>query len=196
MGKLTIVIAAMALCVVGLKCLAEEAVAPPAKPEKPAAVPGLPAAEAKVLDKEVLLPFVPKAPKGWKAPKPLATTQRLGPVANTRISQWFTKGAQRVNLILEDLGTNNPYFAMKEPVFAIKEEKTEQGYKKKVMLGKVAAQEVFDKAKKEGFVFTVLEKRIQLYVAGTGMEDNKVVVELAKKVKLEELKKVLKEKSK
>jgi len=189
------IVGTVGVFLVCLACCGEEPAGKAAKPEKPVVVPVKPVREAKVLDKEELMRFLPKAPKGWKASKPVGSTQRMGPLAYTKVSRSFTKGTQRIQFILDDLGTINPYFSMKEEP-KIKEEKTEDGYRKKLMLGKVAAQEVFDGKKKESLIFVVFEKRVQLNVVGTGVEDNSVAVGLAKSINFEELKKTLEEKSK
>ncbi len=199
-------VAVIGLSVSGLVFCAEEAGKPPAKPKvigpKPAVrfkplKPPLraPLSKGKVLAKSDLLPFIPAPPKGWKAEKPSGKTGRAGAFASTRVRRVFKKGNEQITFILEDLGPHNPYFSMKEPL-KIVQKKTSQGYSKKLMLGKLAAQEVFNTKRKQGVVFTVLEKRIQLNVAGKGIEDTSLLVKLAKTVDLKKLKKVLDEKSK
>ena len=199
-----VVIAVMGLSVSGMVCWAEEAAKPSAKPEaarppvKPEPVmvaPRGPVGQAKVADKSELLRFVPAKPKGWTAGKPTGSTRKLGIFAVTEVKQFYKRGSQQIAFVLEDLGTNNPYFFMKEP-WKPKESKSPDRYVKKVMLGKVAAEETFWKAKKRGLIFLVFESRIQLNISGTGINDTSVLVAMAKTIDLKNLKKVLDEKSK
>lgn len=182
-----------------LSCSEEPAKPPAAPPPEGGVAPpvspgGLPPM-AKVVDWQELQRFIPKPPKGWKAGKPVGKVQRMGPLAISSVARALTKGSQRVEVGIEDLGTNNPYFAMEEP-WKPAEVQTEEVSVRKVMLGKVAAEETFFKNKKKGVVFVVFEKRIQLRVEGTGIEDTSLLVSLAKKVNFEDLKKALAEKSK
>jgi len=201
-----IVAAVIGLSVSGLVFCAEEVAKPPAKPEvtitkppgKPKDVklaPRKPVPRAKVLDKGDLFPFVPKPPKGWTAGKPTGKTQRIAHFAVTQVSRVYRKGGQTVTFIMEDLGSGNPYFFMKQP-WKPQEKKTPDGYQRKLMLGKMAVEESFRKKQERGLIFLVLENRIQLNIGGTGLTDTSFLVELAKTIDFKKLKKVLEEKSK
>jgi hypothetical protein len=187
------------ICFMALACFGEETdqpgPRPPVKPGEGMVLPGKTVGSAKILDSKELLPFLPKAPEGWRAAKPLDSTQRMGPFGVSRVSQMFTKGKQRVEFLLEDLGTNNPYFFMKEP-WKIVEKKTDLAYTKKLKVGDFVVEENFHKDRNEGLMFMVFEKRIQLNIKGSGIEDTSVIVEMAKGIDFNELKKTLEEKSK
>lgn len=158
-------------------------------------IPGKLLAPAKTVDWEELLKFVPKAPAGWVAQKPTGHIQRLGPFAVSKVKQVFLRGGQRIEFILEDLGTNNPYVFREEP-WAPYESKTDEAVSKKTVLGKIPAELTIMEKKRAALVFLVFEKRIQLNVSGSGMTDGEVLIELAKKIDFQELKKTLDEKSK
>ena len=206
MRKWVLVLVLM-LSIGGLAVFAEEVSKPPEKsdvaekPVPPVKVepimvpPSTPLGEAKVLDKPDLQKFLPKAPKGWLSGPVTGRTQRPGVFAVTKVQQLWRKGGQRITVILEDLGSNNPYFFMKEP-WKPYEKKTEDGYNKKIMLGKVVAEESFRPKEKLGLIFLVFEKRIQLNVSGNGFTDTKLLVETAKKIDFEKLKKAMEEQSK
>ncbi|UCD57989.1 MAG: hypothetical protein JSV16_02425, partial [Candidatus Hydrogenedentota bacterium] len=197
MKRCVAIVTVIGFCLGILGCTAEEAAkpTPPVKPGEPLVMPAKVPAKAEVLDWQELVRFVPKPPEGWKAAKPIGSTQRMGPFAVSKVSRMFTKGTQRVEFRMEDLGTNNPYFFMKEP-WKIVEKKTADSYTKKLMLGEAAAEESFYKSKKMGLVFLVFERRIQLNISGAGIEDASLLVKMAKGLDLKELKKTLEEKSK
>jgi len=195
MRKCVLIVAAIGLSLSWLCAYGEEE-KPPAEPEEAAVAPEKLPVVAKVVEWENLIGFIPKAPKGWKAAKPIGNTDRPGgPFALSRVSQTYAKGKQRVTFILEDLGTSNPYFSMEEP-WKPTERKMGGWQTKKAMLGKVAAEESFNRKEKRGTVFLVFEKRVQLNVSGTGIEDTSILVQLGKSINFEELKKTLEEKSK
>ena len=197
MKRCVVILAVIGLCLGSLWCTGEEAAKPepPVKPGEPVVMPAKVPAKAQVVDWKELVRFVPKPAEGWKVAKPIGSTQRMGPFAVSRVSRMFTKGTERIEFRMEDLGTNNPYFFMKEP-WKIVEKKTEDSYTKKLMLGKVAAEESYYESKKAGLVFLVFERRIQLNISGAGIEDTSLLVEMAKGLDLKELKKTLEEKSK
>lgn len=172
----------------------EEEVAPP-KADEPLIIPGKMLAPAKIVDWQELQKLLPKPPKGWRAMKPSGKVQRIGPHAVSQVKQSFRRGVQRIDIILEDLGSNNPYVFMKEP-WKPYVGKTESSVARKIMLGKVPAEEHVREKDKRCLVFLVFENRIQLNVSGTGMSDPKVLVDVAKQIDLEALKKALEEKSK
>ncbi len=206
MRKWVLVLVLM-LSVAGLAVCAEEAAkpaetsdvaekpVPPVKVEPIMVQPTGPLGSAKVLSKTDMLKFVPRAPKGWKTGRQTGGTQRPGVFAVTRVEQEYIKDTQRIVFLMEDLGTNNPYFYMKDP-WPIKEKKTEESYTKKLMLGKVAAEENFYPKQKRGSIFLVFGKRVQLNIIGTGISDSKVLVEMAKTINFDKLKKTMEEKSK
>jgi len=177
----------------GWTCSGEEP-APP-KPEEPAVTPVPMPPKAKVLDWQELVKFVPKPPKAWKAVKPKGQTQSMGPFATSKVTAIFTKGPQRIEFVIDDFGTINPLFSMEEP-WTVVEKDTPEQLTKKLMLGKVLAEETFFKNKKQGVVLVMFEKRIQLNITGWGIDDTSLLVEMVKKVKFEDLKKALAEKSK
>ncbi len=188
---------AIGLCLCLPLCWSEEAPkpAPPVKSEGLEIVPGRVPPKAEVVDWQEIVKFVPEALEGWKAAKPVGKTQRVGPFAVATVSRMFTKDGLRIEFRMEDLGTNNPYFFMKEPWKTI-EQKTDEVYTKKLMLGKVAAEETYRTKEKLGLVFAVFERRIQLNISGYGVENTSLLIDMAKKINFEELAKVLKEKSK
>ncbi len=163
--------------------------------EEPLIIPAKMLAPAKVLDWKELQQALPKPPKGWRAMKPTGKVQRIGPHAVSQVRQTFLRGAQRIDIILEDLGSNNPYVFRKEP-WKPYEGKTENSVARKIMLGKTPAEEHVREKDNRCLVFLVLENRIQLNVSGSGMSDPEVLVDVAKEIDLEALKKALKEKSK
>jgi hypothetical protein len=169
--------------------------AAPAKTEEPLIVPPKTLEAAKVLDWQELQKFLPKAPEGWTTAKPRGMVHRIGPHAVSQVRQTFQKGAQRIDVILEDLGSNNPYMFMKEP-WKPYEGKTEGSVARKIMLAKVPAEEHVREKEMRCLVFLVFEKRIQLNVSGSGMADAAVLVDMAKQIDFLELKKSLEEKSK
>jgi hypothetical protein len=190
--------AVICLSVTGFVLCGEEVVKPPAPAGPPSEPPSkLPVPRAKVLDKAELLPFLPPPPKGWTAGKPTGRTLRASFFASTQVSRVYRKGGQEITFLLEDLGSNNPYFYMKE-VWKPSEKKEEDWYSKKLMLGEIAAEQSYNKKAKRGLIFLVLDKRIQLNVAGLKMEeeDTSVLVELAKTIDFKKLKKAMEEKSK
>jgi len=168
---------------------------PAPKPGESLVVPAKMLAKAKVVDWQDLLKFLPKAPAGWRATKPTGKVQRMGPFAVSQVKQTLQRGGQRIDLILEDLGSNNPYMFRKEAWKPL-ERKKEDVESKKIMLGKVPAELTVRKKERRCLVFLVFEKRIQLNVSGTGMSDPKVLVDMAKQIDFAKLKKALEEKSK
>ena len=194
MKKCMILVATTVLSVSAFWGWTEEAAKPSPAPERKRAVPRKALPRSKVMSKSELLRFIPAPPKGWTAPKPTSKTQRVSAFAVTQVTRVFRKGRQQITFILEDLGTNNPYFYM-DPWKPL-EKKTPEKYTKKLMLGKIAAEETYNKEKKQGLIFLVFEKRIQLNVSGSRVEDTSVLVELAKKVNFKELKEALEESAK
>lgn len=168
---------------------------PTGTPQDDLVVPAKILAPAKTVDWEELMKFVPKAPPGWVAQKPTGHIQRLGPFAVSQVKQAFVRGGQRIEFILEDLGTNNPYVFREEP-WAPYESKTDEAVSKKIMLGNIPAELTIQEKARAALVFLVFEKRIQLNVSGSGMTDGELLIGLAKQINFKELKKALDEKSK
>ncbi len=192
MKRCVVVLVVVGIWLSSWMCSGEEP-APP-KPEGPAVAPVPMPPKGKVVDWQELVPFVPKAPKGWKGTKPKGQTGP-GPFATSKVTAMFTKGPQRVEFVLDDWGTMNPLLVLNEQ-WTVVEKKTDEQVTKKLMLGKVEAEETFFKNKKQGVVLVIFEKRIQMNITGWGIEDTSILVELAKKVNFDGLKKVLEEKSK
>lgn len=170
-------------------------VKPAVEPPSDLVVPAKVLVNAKVVEWQELLKFLPKTPEGWRAQKPTGKIQKLGPFAVSEVRQVFLKGGQRIEFILEDLGSNNPYVFRKEAWKPL-EKKTEEAVSSKIMLGEIPAElSILEKAH-QALVFLVFEKRIQLNVSGTAMTEGEVLIELAKQIDFKELKKTLDEKSK
>ncbi|MDP2898888.1 MAG: hypothetical protein Q8Q12_20310 [bacterium] len=170
-------------------------VEPAEEPPSDLVVPAKVLVNAKVVDWQELLKFLPKTPEGWRAQKPTGKIQKLGPFAVSEVRQVFLKGGQRIEFILEDLGSNNPYVFRKEAWQPL-EKKTEEAVSKKIMLGETPAELSILEKTRQALVFLVFEKRIQLNVSGTAMTEGEVLIELAKQIDFKELKKTLDEKSK
>ncbi len=170
-------------------------VKPAEEPPSDLVVPAKVLVNAKVVDWQELLKFLPKTPEGWRAQKPTGKIQKLGPFAVSEVRQVFLKGAQRIEFILEDLGSNNPYVFRKE-VWQPLEKKTEEAVSKRIMLGEIPAELSILEKPRQALVFLVFEKRIQLNVSGTAMTEGEVLIGLAKQIDFKELKKTLEEKSK
>jgi hypothetical protein len=204
MRKWVVLLLVTGLFFVGLvsSVAAEREAEKPATVVKPAEEPGsdlvVPAkvlVNAKAVEWQELLKFLPKTPEGWRAQKPTGKIQKLGPFAVSEVRQVFLKGGQRIEFILEDLGSNNPYVFRKEAWQPL-EKKTEEAVSKKIMLGEIPAElSILEKAH-QALVFLVFEKRIQLNVSGAAMTEGDVLIELAKQIDFKELKKTLDEKSK